>query len=392
LETILSKRIQSLTQSEIRIMSIECEKRNGINLSQGICDLPLPPVLAEEAKSAIDHGENHYTRYDGINELRSAVADKLFQYNRMTVDPDSEVIITSGSTGAFYCACLALLNPGDEVIIFEPFYGYHEYTLLALDLVPVYAKLSPPSWSFSPEEVESLITEKTKGIMINTPANPSGKVFSRQELDQLADICVSHNLLIFTDEIYEYIVYDGLSHISPGSLPAIRDRVITISGYSKTFSITGWRIGYCACREGLARPIGCASDLVYVCAPSPLQAGASKAISTLQDDFYKALCDKYEKKRNLICDAMKEASLLPYVPQGAYYVLAEAGQIPGDTSKEKAMHILEKTGLALVPGSAFYHGSGGENLMRLCFAKEDQVLEEACERLQALKPKTYINT
>lgn len=382
---MISKRIQRLTQSEIRIMSTECEKRGGINLSQGICDLSLPPVLAREAKAAMDNGENHYTRYDGIDELRFAVADKLLKYNAIEVDPEKEVVITSGSTGAFYSACLALLNPGDEIIIFEPFYGYHEYTLLALDIVPVYAKLIPPSWSFHIEDIEGLITERTKGILINTPANPSGKVFSREELDQLSDICIQYNLLIFTDEIYEYIVYDGLSHISPGSLPAISNRVITTSGYSKTFSITGWRIGYCSCREELARPIGYASDLVYVCAPSPLQIGVSKAITTLPESFYDALRKKYQKKRDLICSAMKEVSLFPYVPQGAYYVLANVSAVPGTTSKEKAMYLLEKTGLALVPGSAFYHDNSGENLIRLCFAKEDRVLEEACERLQILK-------
>ena len=384
----ISKRLSSLTQSEIRIMSIECEKKGGINLSQGICDLPLPPVLADEAKAAIYRGMNHYTRYDGIRELRSAVAHKLLEYNEIQANPDTDIIISSGSTGAFYSACLALLDPGDEVLLFEPFYGYHEYTLLALDIVPVFAKLTPPLWSFEPDKIESLITSRTKGIMINTPANPSGKVFSREELNQLADLCIRHNLLIFTDEIYEYIVYDGLPHISPGSLDSIKDRVITISGYSKTFSITGWRIGYSVCKEELARSIGYASDLVYVCAPSPLQVGVSQAITMLPPEFYQSLSSKYQGKRNLICSAMEDVSLTPFVPQGAYYVLADVSSIPGKTSKEKAIFLLDKTGLAVVPGDAFYHDNGGENLVRLCFAKEDKVLEEVCERLQALKSKS----
>ena len=380
-----SQRLSSLTGSEIRNMSIECDKMGGINLSQGICDLPLPSILNTETKAALDSGVNHYTRYDGLFELREAISQKLQRYNSIQADPLKNIIVTSGSTGAFYCACLALLNPGDEIILFEPFYGYHQYTLLSLDITPVYATLKPPCWEFNAEEIAKLITPKTKGIMINTPANPSGKVFSLRELEVLADICIQHQLFIFTDEIYEYIVYDGLSHISPGTLPAVRDRVITISGYSKTFSITGWRIGYCACQEELAQQIGYAHDLVYVCAPAPLQAGVGKAIHTLPDSFYHSLCAAYEKKRNILCQALKEASLPPYVPQGAYYVLADASAVPGVTSKEKAMYLLDKTGIAAVPGDAFYHQGGGENLLRFCFAKEDRVLEAAGERLQKIK-------
>ncbi|WP_180951185.1 pyridoxal phosphate-dependent aminotransferase [Marasmitruncus massiliensis] len=380
----ISERVRNLEQSQIRNMSIECDKIGGINLSQGICSLPLPPVLAEEAKAAIDGGKNHYTRYDGISELREALAGKLAGYNGVQANPETDIVVTSGSTGAFYCTCMALLNPGDEVILFEPYYGYHEYTLKALDMVPVYIKLTPPEWSFQPEEIERAVTAHTRAILINTPANPSGKVFSEKELELLAEICIRYDLLVFTDEIYEYIVYDGFSHISPGAFKNIQDRVVTISGYSKTFSITGWRVGYCACREELARPIGCANDLVYVCAPSPLQVGVSRAIARLPDSFYGSLRGQYQRKRDLLCGALREASLTPYVPQGAYYVLADISGIPGDTSREKAMYLLEKTGVAVVPGSAFYR-SGGENLARLCFAKDDQELEQACERLQKLK-------
>ena len=385
MKPVISERIRTLTQSEIRNMSIECDKKGGINLSQGICDMPLPPVLAQEAKEAIDKGENHYTRYDGITILREAISEKLLKYNGVKADPNTDIVVTSGSTGAFYCACLGLLNPGDELILFEPYYGYHEYTMRALDVVPRFAKLTPPAWSFRPEDVERLINGRTRGIVINTPANPSGKVFTLEELNQLADICIRHDLLIFTDEIYEYIVYDGLQHISPGSIHSIRDRVVTISGYSKTFSITGWRIGYSACHESLSGPIGCASDLVYVCAPSPLQTGVGKAIMTLPDYFYENLSKQYAHKRNLICEALREVSIIPYVPQGAYYILADVSGVPGDTSKKKAMYLLEKTGVAVVPGSAFYHDNGGQNLIRLCFAKEDGVLHEACERFQKLK-------
>ena len=384
MEGNISQRLRHLTCLEIRDMSIACEKIGGINLSQGICDLPLPPILSAAAKTALDHGLNHYTRYDGLYDLREAISEKLLRYNSIQADPQKEIIVTAGSTGAFYCACLALLNPGGEVILFEPFYGYHEYTLLALDITPVYATLTPPHWGFNAAELENLITKKTKGILINTPANPCGKVFSRQELEVLADICTRHHLFIFTDEIYEYILYDGLSHSSPGSFPNAKDRVITISGYSKTFSVTGWRIGYCACNEEFARQIGYAHDLVYVCAPSPLQAAVGNAVHTLPDSFYHSLGTAYEQKRNVLCQALREASLPPYVPQGAYYVLADASAVPGVTSKEKAMYLLDKTGVAAVPGDAFYHREGGKDLLRFCFAKDDQVLAEACERLQRI--------
>ncbi|SDN66818.1 pyridoxal phosphate-dependent aminotransferase [Acetanaerobacterium elongatum] len=380
-----SDRIKALTRSEIRIMSVECEKAGGINLSQGVCDLPLPPVLAQEAKAGIDNGQNHYTRFDGTEELRRAIAGKLAHYNQITVNPETGVVVTAGATGAFYSACLALLNPGDEVILFEPFYGYHEYTLLALGVVPLYARLSPPGWYFDPEAVEHLITPRTRGILVNTPANPSGKVFTLYELRQLSDICTRHNLLMFTDEIYEYIVYDGRVHLSPAAVDGMESRTVIVSGYSKTFSITGWRIGYCACSEELAAPIGCASDLVYVCAPSPLQEGVSKAILALPDSYYENLRAGYERRRNLVCKALAEVGLTPCTPQGAYYVLADVSRIPGQNSKEKAMAILQRTGVATVPGEAFYHNGGGDNLVRLCYAKSDDILYEACERLQKLR-------
>lgn len=379
-----SARLGFLSRSEIRIMTTLCDELGGINLSQGICDMPLPPGLADRAKAAIDGGRNHYTAHDGIAKLRDAIARKLLSYNNVTASPATEIVVSAGATGAFYSACMALLDPGDEVILFEPYYGYHEYTLLALGITPLYAALLPGLWNFDADHVEALISPRTRGILINTPANPSGKVFTRAELLQLTDICNRRDLLLFTDEIYEYIVYDGREHVSPASLKPLRDRTVTVSGFSKTFSITGWRVGYCACRAELARPIGFASDLVYVCAPSPLQAAVAGELLQLDSGYYQHLRDQYQKKRDLVCGALRQANLTPHVPEGAYYVLADTSAVPGSTAKEKSMHILHKTGVAVVPGSAFYR-EGGESLVRLCFAKEDRVLEEACERLQKLR-------
>lgn len=377
----ISDRAERIVQSEIRTMSIECDKVGGINLSQGICDMPSPKPVKTGAKQAIDAGLNYYTRYDGLVELRKAIADKVLRQNNIKAHPEKNVIVSGGSTGAFYCACLALLNPGDEVIIFEPYYGYHVNTLLAADVQPIYIRTNPPNWEFNLDDLEKKVTKKTKGIMINTPANPSGKVFSKEELDRLADFSIKHNLFIFTDEIYEYFIYDGLKHVSPGSLPQIQDRTITISGYSKTFSITGWRIGYSICDEKWAQMIGYVNDLVYVCGPTPLQVGVAKGIRELPDKYYDDLCQKYLKKRDKLCRALASAGLTPYVPQGAYYVLADISSLPGKTSKAKAMSLLKETGVACVPGSAFYHDDAGDCLARFCFSKDDKDLEEACKRL-----------
>lgn len=381
----LSKRANDISQAEIRVMTLECEKAGGINLAQGVCDIGVPKAVSDGAKRAMDNGFNCYTRYDGLPQLREAVARKMWDYNKIRANPDNEITISAGSTGALYSACLALLDPGDEVIIFEPYYGYHINTLLAVEAVPKFVRMIPPDLSFSAEDLERAITRKTKAILVCTPGNPSGKVYTETEIQMIADLALRHDLFLFTDEIYEYFVYDGRKHISPGSLPEVADRTITISGYSKTYSITGWRIGYSVARRQWADMIGYCNDLVYVCAPAPLQLGVAAGITELPASFYLELRDEFYRKRTQICDALRDAGLTPYVPQGAYYVLTDVSSLPGQTSKEKAMHLLHKTGVASVPGSAFYHDGVGENLVRFCYAKTDEELAEACRRLRNLK-------
>jgi aminotransferase len=381
----LSNKITLLTQSEIRNMSIECDRIGGINLSQGISNLPLSSFIKDGAITAIEEGINYYTRYDGVEELRKVIAIKSARYNDISCDPDKNIVVSAGATGAFYCACLALLNSGDEVIIFEPYYGYHINTLYAAEAVPVYVKMSPPEWSFTIKDLEAVVTPRTKAIMINTPSNPSGKVFTLDELELLGDFCEKHNLFVFTDEIYEYFLYDGKKHISPASLEKFKDRTITISGYSKTFSITGWRVGYCIVPEALHDAIGYVNDLVYVCSPSPLQYGVAKGISELNNDFYFSIQERFHKKRDLLCSVLDEAGLKPYSPSGAYYILSDVSNVPGISSKEKSMFILNECKVASVPGMAFYHDNGGENIVRFCFAKEEDELLKACEQLLKIK-------
>jgi aminotransferase len=376
----LSMRSGEITQSEIRAMTASCTKAGGINLAQGVCDLGVPEEVQMGVTRAMAEGHNTYTPYAGLPAIREAIAGKMKSYNGIECDPDSNIILSAGSTGAFYIACLALLNPLDEVILMEPFYGYHVNMLKAVGAVPRYVRMQPPDWSFSLEDIERVVTPKTRAIVVCTPGNPSGKVFTEEEIRQIADLAVKHDLLVFTDEIYEYFLYDGHRHISPATLPEIADRTITVSGYSKTFSITGWRIGYCVCHESLVETIGHMNDLVYVCAPAPLQMGVAAGINELPQSYYDDLCGDLLAKREQICEALTRAGLVPYPPQGSYYVLADASSLPGKTSKEKAVHLLEKTGVASVPGSAFYH-EDGENLLRFCHAKTDTDLDEACNRL-----------
>src|SRR5438045_3222452 len=223
----LSKAAAHIVQSEIRIMSVECEKVRGINLAQGICDTEVPLPVRQRAIQAIEGGQNSYTRLDGIATLRAAIARKMRDYNSIVCDPESEVIVTAGSTGAFYSACQALLNPGDEVAVFEPYYGYHVNTLAALHIKPAYVTLRSPDWTFSASDLELAITSRTRAIIVNSPANPSGKVFSREELQWIGNAASRHDLFVFTDEIYEYFLFDASKHISPASLSRLTVRTIT---------------------------------------------------------------------------------------------------------------------------------------------------------------------
>ena len=379
-----SKRSFNICKAEIRNMTVECQKLKGINLAQGVCDMRVPDPVIEGACAAFKSGLNTYSRHDGLDILREAISEKLRMHNNINVDPNSEIVVSSGSTGALYCALLALLDPGDEVIIFEPFYTYHLNTINAVGAVPRIVKLYPPEWKFDREELGKVLSRKTKGIIINTPNNPTGKVYSKDELYLIAEFVKNHNLFLFSDEIYEYFVYDSREHISPGSLDFAKENTITISGYSKTYSITGWRVGYCACQRKWAEIIGYVNDLIYVCAPTPLQYGVAMGIKKLDPAYYKKLRSDFEKKRNIIAKGLKDAGFSFIEPEGAYYILAESSHIPGSSSKEKAMELLRKTGVAAVPGSDFYLRNGGASLLRFCYAKEDEILYEACERLRRM--------
>lgn len=380
----VSKRRPLVAQSEIRNMSIECARVKGINLAQGVCDLPVPEPVIRGAEAAMERGSNIYTRFDGRYELRKAIAGKQKKYSGMDVEPDGQIVVSAGATGAFYATCLALLDEGDEVLVFEPYYGYHIVTMASLGIKPVYVTLAPPAWEFTAADLEAKVTSRTRAIILNTPSNPAGKVFTRQELEVIADFAESHDIFVFTDEIYEHFVFDGREHISPATLPGMARRTITISGLSKVFAVTGWRLGYAICDPEWALAIGHFNDLVYVCAPAPLQLGAAAGLNELGPDYYQAVSDDHQQKRDLFCDTLREIGLTPYVPEGAYYTLADVTSLPGTTAKERALYLLDRTGVACVPGSAFYEGEVGESLVRFCFAKEMPILEDAMNRLRRL--------
>jgi aminotransferase len=382
----ISDRLRGLVQSDIRRMSRECERVDGINLGQGICDLPTLPELVDGACDAIRSNKATYSKFEGIDILRERIARKVERHNGFTADPAKEIVVTVGSSGGFLAAAMATLNVGDEVILFEPYYGYHLNTFTVLGFEPKFVPLKAPDWTIDFDVLRAAFTPKTKAIVVCTPSNPSGKMFTREELEKIGALCREFGAWIFTDEIYEYIVYDGRKHVSVASIPSCRDLAITISGFSKTFSITGWRVGYVIADERVAGPIGLMNDLFAICAPTPLQWGVARALE-IGDEYYANMASDYQKKRDMLAEALSEAGFTPSIPQGAYYMLA---QIPDEfrDDKEAANALLETTRVASVPGSAFFVSEAGKRMLRFCFAKDFDSLEEACKRLRAFKPAT----
>jgi aminotransferase len=381
----LSHLSPTAVQSEIRAMTLACDAMGGINLAQGVCDTPVPAPVQEAAIQAIHDGHNIYTRLDGIGRLRNAIAAKQQRDYGLSYDPETEVLVSSGATGGLHAAAMALLNPGDEVILFEPFYGYHISTLRSLRVNPVLVSLTEPDYTLDIDALKTAVTKNTRAILLNTPANPSGKVFTREEIESIAAIVIEHDLFLITDEIYEYFVYDGARHICPATLHGMRERTIVLSGFSKTFSVTGWRLGYATADAKWIAAMSYFHDLTYVCAPSAFQHGAAAGLEQLPPSFYTELARDHQSKRARILSALTAAGLTPSKPAGAYYVLADVTGLPGKTAPEKARRLLAATGVAAVAGTAFFRPGHGEALLRFCFAKKDRDLDDACARLGTLQ-------
>jgi len=374
-------RIDGLVQSDIRRMSRECARVSGINLGQGICDQPVETLIKEATAQAIRADRSTYSPFEGIEELRVRIAAKMLAHNGIRCDPETEVLVTVGSTGAFVVAALSLIDPGDEVILFAPFYGYHRNILNLCGARLRFVETRAPDWRLDPAEVRAAFSSRTRAVVINTPSNPSGKVFRREEIELLAELCERHDACAITDEIYEYLVYGEAAHLSPASLPGLADRAVTISGFSKTYSMTGWRLGYAVCRREIAARLGVVNDLLYICAPTPLQHGVLAAFD-LPAEYYAALRRSYSAKLEKMAAACRAIGMRPHAPQGAYYLLADLGDFPAADGQEAAALLLQKARVAVVPGASFYaEPEGGRRQVRFCFAKREEDLDEACDRL-----------
>jgi aminotransferase len=366
--------------SDIRRMTTECARLGGLNLAQGACALPVSFAVQQAAIHAIERNENAYTPTNGIMPLREAIAEKLLRDNALPADPDTEIVVTSGATGAYVSALHALLKPGDGVIFLEPFYGYHVQAAKLASLAPQFVALPIPDFVVSEDVLEPAITPATRAIVLSTPCNPSGRMLRPSELEAIGLVAERHDLLLISDEIYEYIRFDGYRHISPASISGLAGRTVTIMGMAKTYNVTGWRMGYVFAPSALAAPIRDVSEAYYVCAPAPFQHAMVEALK-LPISFYRDLRSRYQAKRTRLCAALTRAGLRPYLPEGAIYVLADIAHMGLGGSQQVAMTLLESTGIASVPGTAFFRSDLGHRFIRFCFAVTDDILEAACEHL-----------
>ncbi len=387
---MISKRVQGFTESVIREMTRVNNQYDGINLAQGMPNFPPPRELVEAAHRAIDGDFHQYAITWGTPRLRQAIAEKYRRFYQMEIEADRHVTVCCGSTETMLATLLAVLNPGDEVIIFEPFYENYGPGCIIAGAEPVFVPLEPPDFSFDPDRLARAVTGRTRAVVFNSPNNPTGKVFSLRELEIIAELCQRHNVIAITDEIYEHMVYDGLRHIPIATLPGMADRTVTISGVSKSYSVTGWRIGYTISPPEIAVGIRRAHDFVTVGAPAPLQEAAVTALH-LPDSYYVELRDAYQARRDLLRGQLDKAGFRTFEPQGAYYILTECAHflerygLPDDTAF--AMYLIKEVGVATVPGSSFYaHPELGRTKIRFCFPKTDDVLLEAGQRLQRLPP------
>ena len=382
----LARRTDALTQSDIRAITKMVDAVQGINLGQGICDLPTPEPIKRGAQQAITDNHSIYTHYAGIRRLRAAILQKAQHYNQIPAASDDEVMVSVGATGAYVAAIFALLEPGDEVILFEPFYGYHRNLLDLIGVTLRYVPTHAPDWAIDFDALEKAITPKTKALVIITPNNPSGKVWTRDELERLLALMQQHDLYAITDEIYEYMLYDGHEHISLASLPGAYERTITLSGFSKTYNMTGWRLGYAVAPPPVIDKMGLLNDLFYVCAPAPLQYGVAEAFS-MADTYFEEMMAVYTARRQVMCETLEQIGFDVPWPQGAYYVLANferfARTHPGfDDAAAASMTLVRQAGVATVSGHSFFETpEQGRYVLRFCFAKELPILEQACRQL-----------
>jgi len=374
----LSERTAAFTESVIREMTRVCQAAGGENLAQGFPDFEAPPEVKRVAVEAIAHDRNQYSITYGEAELRRAIARKCREQNGIACDPETEVTVTCGATEAMVAAMMALVNPGDEIVVFEPFYENYGPDAVLAGATPRYVALHPPDWHFDRRELSVAFGPRTKAVILNTPNNPTGKVFARPELEEIASLCLKWDCYAVTDEIYEHILFDGAEHVSLATTPGMAERTVTINSISKSYCVTGWRLGWAVAAAPITGRIRKAHDFLTVAAPTPFQDAAVAALN-LPPEYYARLRRRYDEARRFMLDVLSRTGFGPYAPQGAYYIMADAAQAMERLNARDdvafARRLVEVAGVAVVPGSAFYSDPArGRRQVRFCFCKKPETL------------------
>lgn len=388
----LSSKASQFTESVIREMTRLALAHNAVNLSQGFPDFAAPEEIKAAARDAISRDVNQYAITWGAKSLRNAIAEKFARQHGIDIDPEREITVCCGSTEAMMAAMMAIINPGDEVVVFEPFYENYGPDAILSGALPRFVRLQPPTassdWSFDPDELARAFSSKTKAIILNTPNNPTGKVFERREFEIIRDLCIRHNAFLITDEIYEHMLYDGAQHISAASLEGMRERTITINALSKTYSVTGWRVGWAIAPPEVSSAIRKVHDFLTVGAAAPLQEAGAVALRS-PDSYYTQLAADYLKRRDRLLGILTSSGFRCFKPRGAYYIMTDISNFGFANDVEFARYLVIEIGVAAVPGSSFYHNpADGAQQLRFTFCKKESTLAEAEKRLAKLSPRT----
>jgi aminotransferase len=379
----LSQRSLNTKESQIREASRYCYKFGAINLAQGLPDFPAPEALKEAARAAIAQDHNQYADTWGLEALRVAIATKMQRDNGITVDPDTQVTVCCGATEGLNIALMSLIDPGDRVLIFEPFYENYIPNLATVGGIAEFVTLQPPQWEIKREQLEPVFQKGLKAVIINTPANPTGKVWTKTELALIAELCQKYDVYVITDEIYEYILYDG-EHVSMLVLEGMSDRTIVVNGFSKTFCVTGWRLGYTVACAELTAAMRRIHDFLTICAPAPLQYAALAALN-FGREYYHQMAADYKRKRDILFPALQEMGLNPVLPRGAYYIWTDCSILAADANAA-AFRLAKEAKVAAVPGNCFTNPNQNEVTgLRFCFAKQDSTLQAAVQQMQQVK-------
>ena len=381
-----SERALRFTESVIRDMTRVCIKHRGVNLAQGFPDFPAPAGIKEAAISAIREDFNQYAITWGTPALRQAIVQKFARYNGVEMDPEKEITVACGATECMIASLMAIVNPGEEVIVFEPFYENYGPDAILCGATPRFVTLHEPDWHFDEKELARTFNNKTKAFVINTPNNPTGKVFTQEELQIIANLCQKWGVVAVSDEIYEHILYDGSRHISIASLPGMREQTITINSISKTYSLTGWRVGWAIAPAHLTASIRKVHDFLSVGAAHPLQEGAVIALRS-PASYYRTLAEEYRERRDFLLQALEEVGFRIYNPRGAYYIMTDVAHFGFKDDVACSFYLVEKFGVATVPGSCFYcRPELGRTKVRFAFPKKMETLQMAADKLRKFKP------